>query len=87
MHEKQIRKYKADKIVFFICLIVSLGLFVGGFFVPPMGEIDGSILKAVGELLGFATLAVAAQAVKDGRLAKFTKGDIEVTIGNDEDKE
>ena len=60
MHEKQIRKYKADKIVFFICLIVSLGLFVGGFFVPPMGEIDGSILKAVGELLGFATLAVAA---------------------------
>ena len=35
-------------IPFWICLIVSIGLIVAGFCVPPMGIIDGSVLTAVG---------------------------------------
>ena len=31
-------------IPFWICLICSIGLLVGGFFMPPKGEIDGSVL-------------------------------------------
>lgn len=75
---------QTDKIIFFICLITSIGLSVGGFLTPPRGVIDGSVLTAVGLLLGFAALAVGAQAVANGNTARFTKGDVEVSIGEDE---
>ena len=69
---------------FWVCLIVSVGLFIGGFFVPPMGVIDGSVLKAVGMLLGFGTLGQAPVLIESLERAKFTKGDMttEVSKGN-----
>ena len=68
---------------FWVCLLTSVGLFIGGFFVPPMGVIDGSLLKAVGMLLGFATLGQAPILLESLKSAKFTKGDmtVEVTRG------
>lgn len=75
----------ADKYIFFVCLAFALSLFVGGFFCPPMGVIDGSVLKAGGILLGFATLAVAGQNLANGKDVTFHHGDTEVTIGDDED--
>jgi uncharacterized Tic20 family protein len=35
---------------------VAVVLIIAGFFVPPMGIIDGSVIKAVGELFAFAAL-------------------------------
>jgi hypothetical protein len=68
---------------FWVCLITSVGLFIGGFCVPPMGVIDGSLLKAVGLLLGFGTLGHAPILLESLKSAKFTKGDmtVEVTKG------
>lgn len=77
----------ADKYIFLVCLSVAIILFVGGFFCPPMGVIDGSILKASGILLGFASLAVLAQAIHNGKSISFTKGDMEVEVGEDDDNE
>lgn len=77
------RRFRADIIAFFVCLAASIGLAVGGFFAPPMGIIDGSVITTIGLLLGFATLAVGAQAIKDGRLAQLRKGDLSVTIGQE----
>ena len=37
--------------VFYFNLFISIALIVGGFLLPPMGIIDGSVLTAVGELL------------------------------------
>lgn len=51
-------KAKIHTIAFWVCLCTSIGLIVGGFFVPPLGVIDGSVITAVGELLGFATIAM-----------------------------
>lgn len=48
---------------FWICLVVSVLLMVGSFFVPPMGIIDGSVLAAVGELFAFASLAALLRAI------------------------
>lgn len=79
-------KKHIDKYIFFICLAFSLVLFVGGFFCPPMGVIDGSVLKAAGILLGFATLAVAGQNLANGKDVIFTHGDTKVEI-NDEENE
>ena len=78
------KKRHADKYIFYVCLAFALALFVGGFFCPPMGVIDGSVLKAGGILLGFAALGVAGQNLANGNDITFKHGDTEVTIGDDE---
>lgn len=77
-------KEQVDKYIFYVCLAFSLCLFVGGFFCPPMGVIDGSVLTAAGILLGFATLAVAGQNLANGKDVTFKKDDTEIKIGDDE---
>lgn len=74
------RTYLLSRITFAVCFFVSVGLIVGGFFVPPMGIIDGSVLKAVGELLLFPTLLYGFRAIELGLTVKFQKGDTTVEI-------
>jgi hypothetical protein len=81
------RKRHADKYIFIVCLAMSIILFIGGFFCPPMGVIDGSVLKAAGILLGFATLAVAGQNLANGKDVIFHHGETEVTIGDNEEED
>lgn len=73
-----------DKYIFYVCLTVAILMFVGGFFCPPMGVIDGSVLKAGGILLGFAALGVAGQNLANGKGITFSHGETEVTIDEDE---
>lgn len=68
---------------FYVTLILSVFLLVGGFFSPPMGVIDGSILSAVGLLLAFATLSQVPQltdAIRNGKSFRFTKGDLTAEV-------
>ena len=65
---------------FHVLLTVSVLLIVGGFFVPPIGVIDGSVLSAVGLLLMFATIEKIPEAIKAGRNIKVQKGDSSVEI-------
>ena len=74
------RTFLMSRITFAICFFVSVGLIVGGFFVPPMGVIDGSCLTAVGELLLFPTLLYAYRAVELGLRVKFQKGETSIEI-------
>ena len=57
---------------------------MGGFFVPPMGVIDGSVLTAVGELLLFPTLLYGYRAVELGMKVKFQKGETTVSVGKED---
>lgn len=77
-------KKHADKYIFIACLILAAAMFVGGFFCPPMGVIDGSVLKAGGILLGFAALAVAGQNLANGKDVTFSHGDTKVEINDEE---
>lgn len=43
-------------LVFWIAFVVSIGLIVGGFFCPPLGVIDGSVLSGAGILSVFVEL-------------------------------
>ena len=64
--------------VFYLTLAISLLLIIGGFLLPPMGIIDGSVLTAVGELLMFGVLAqvpALIDAAKNGKSVKISKGD------------
>lgn len=81
------RTYLLSRITFAVCFFVSVGLIVGGFFVPPMGIIDGSVLKAVGELLLFPTLLYGFRAIELGLTIKFQKGDTTVEIHREEQDE
>ena len=67
---------------FWVCLTITVGLFVAGFCVPPHGEIDGSILTAGGILFAFATLETVHVALKKGVDAKVKHGKTELTIGD-----
>ena len=69
--------------MFYFNLFISIALIVGGFLLPPMGIIDGSVLTAVGELLMFGVLAQIPSildAVRNGKSFKFQKGDSSVEI-------
>lgn len=76
---------KKKSTAFWICLIASVALFIGGFLVPPMGVIDGSVLKACGMLLGFGVLAQAPNLIESLERAKFTKGDMTIEVTTDKD--
>lgn len=80
------RTFLMSRITFAICFFVSVGLIVGGFFVPPIGVIDGSCLTAVGELLLFPTLLYGYRAVELGLTVKFQKGETSIEI-HKEDKD
>ena len=81
------KKKHADKYIFYICLTIAIMLFVGGFLCPPMGVIDGSVLKAAGILLGFAALGVAGQNLANGKEISLQKDDLNLTIGDDKDED
>ena len=66
-------------------LCLSILLIVGGFFCPPIGIIDGSVLTAVGLLLMFGVIAqtpVILDAVRNGKSVKISKGDLELEVGS-----
>lgn len=67
---------------FWVCLAISIAIEVAGFLVPPTGKIDGSVLTAVGELFGFATLEVVLIAIRKGVDANIKHGKTEVSIGD-----
>lgn len=70
---------KAKKTLgFWVCLITSVSLVIAGFFVPPMGVIDGSVLKAVGILMGFAVLAQLPVIIEVAGSVRVTKGDMTI---------
>lgn len=79
-------KRQADKYIFIACLILTIALFVGGFFCPPMGVIDGGVLTAGGILMGFAALGIAGQNLANGKEVAFHHGETEVTIGDDKEE-
>ena len=74
---------------FYLTLAISLLLIVGGFLLPPMGIIDGSVLTAVGELLMFGVLAqvpALINAAKNGKSVKISKGDFSAEVSSSEDE-
>lgn len=66
--------------------LVSAGLIVASFFMPPQGIIDGSVLAAVGELLGFAALFYAWEATDRGIDAKWTHNGTTIELNNPDNK-
>lgn len=60
---------------------LSVGLILGGFFSPPIGDISGNVLSAVGFLLMFRAVEKLPEAISSAKNYKFSHGDttLEVT--------
>ena len=53
---KQNLSKKSSRWAYCVTLVIAMGLFVAGFFVPPMGEVHPSVLYAGGMLMLFTTI-------------------------------
>lgn len=74
------RTYWLSRWTFVLAFFVSVGLMVGGFFTPPLGVIDGSVITAIGELLLFPTILYMYRAIELGYKLKLSKGDASIEI-------
>lgn len=73
---------KTAKIWFAITTTTAIVLIVVGFIIPPMGTIDGSVLTATGELMGFAAIAQVPALVKRGTDVTLQHGNTSITVNN-----
>lgn len=87
MEKEKENKQKVSKVAFWVCLIVSIGLMVGGAIVPPPFVVDASIFKCVGWLFGFAALGLLPDVLALGRTAKLQRGNTTITIGKDDNND
>ena len=81
------RNYLEDNSFFHFFSIAALILIVAGFIVPPIGQVDNSILIAVGELNGILAIGAVIKAIDNGRSASIKHNGTEVTITGDEDEQ
>lgn len=86
------RNMPVAQIVTIVLTAIAAALLIGGFFAPPMGKIDGSVLQGAGIMLAFAALWVGAEAfIERGADTKFAIGagaaNASVEIHTDDDKE
>lgn len=73
-----------------ITLLVSVGLLIASFVVPPLGVISPSVLQGVAELFAFATLFKLPniiQSISDGKQVTLQHGSTTVTVGSREGEE
>lgn len=71
---------------FWVSLIIAIGLMVTGFFMPPKGKIDGSVLEGTGIIFLWPALAFGAKALEEGKTATFTHNNTQITVGEKEEK-
>ncbi len=86
---KKLNEFFGDRFhkrVFFICLSMAVILLSASFILPPLGIIDPSVLAATGELFAFATLGSVVAAVERGKTAKISKGNVSLSVGENNDK-
>jgi hypothetical protein len=85
-----IKKISIGDLINFVCFVISIILVIVGFVLPPTGEIDNSVLIAVGELGFFSTLSRIPElirALKNGASVDVSFGDKQIHIEGADDKE
>ena len=80
--------YIRYNIPFFVLGGIALVLLIISWIAPPPMQVHESVLQAVAEIFGFASLWTIVIAIEKGTGASFKKGDIELEIQEDhENKE
>ena len=69
-------------IALWICLGMTIGMFVVSLLIPPKGVIDPSIFKATGFMFAFASLFEIREAIREGLGVKLTHGDTTIEVSD-----
>ena len=67
-------------IALWICLGMTIAMFVVSLFIPPRGVIDASIFKAAGFMFAFASLFELREAIREGLGVKLTHGSTTIEV-------
>ena len=68
------------KVSFFICLATTLGLLIGGFLLPPPGEIDDSVFKGCFIISIYPTLFTVFICVLRGMRVHYDIKEGKITV-------
>ena len=86
----KLKNISVGDLINFVCFVISIILVIVGFILPPSGEIDNSVLIAVGELGFFSTLSRIPElirALKNGDTVDVSFGDKNIHIEGADDEE
>ena len=72
--------YLKYNVPFFVLGGISLILLIISWIAPPPMQVHESVLQAVAEIFGFASLWTLVLAIEKGVGASFRKGDVELEI-------
>lgn len=78
-----LKKATEGNTAFWVCLVISILLIIGGAITPPPFVIDASIFIATGELFAFAGLWTLNKAIDKGVDAKVKHNETEIQIINE----
>lgn len=67
-------------IALWVCLSMTIAMFVTSFLIPPKGVIDASVFKAAGFMFAFASLFELREAIREGLGVKLTHGDTTIEV-------
>lgn len=84
---KRIKNATVGDIINFVCFLISIILAITGFFLPPTGVIDSSVLMVIGELGFFATITKIPdfiKALKGGATIEIERGDTHIKLEGEE---
>ena len=80
-------EYIKYNVPFFIFAGIAILLLIVAFILPPTAYIDKSVLEAASLIFAFAALWTVHVAVVKGTGAKIKHNNLEVEIGEQDDKE
>lgn len=69
---------------FHVFSLVSVGLIIASFVIPPTGVIDPSVFAGVGEIFGFGALNEVRRAIDKGYDTKINHNNTTIEINNDD---
>lgn len=72
-------------VAFFSTLVLSAGLLITSFFLPPKGAIDPTALQGAALMFCWPALAFAAKALDDNKRVKLTTKVGTITVGKTDD--
>ena len=86
--QQSVREFKAmtkrvslsTTVALWVCLGMTIVMFITSFLIPPKGVIDPSVFKAAGFMFGFATLFELREAIREGLGVKLTHGDTTIEV-------
>lgn len=79
------KNYLQSNLFFWVFSIIGIIMMIAGFILPPMGQIDNSVLVGVGEIDGIIALGAVIKAIDRGVDVTAQHNNTSISITNKEE--